>query len=99
MGDGNDGLWKARKTIMPFSDLPTNLGNRCAIIHISPAPTTMNLKSSPQGAIPDALPTKALQAHSRIGKDCFRRIRGGRRSPQEEKRTDLTTRRKIFNGS
>jgi len=27
MGGGNDGLWKARKTIMPFPDLPTNLGN------------------------------------------------------------------------
>jgi hypothetical protein len=25
---GNDGLWKARKTIKPFSALPTNLGNR-----------------------------------------------------------------------
>jgi hypothetical protein len=27
-GGGNDGLWKARKTIVLFSTLPTNLGNR-----------------------------------------------------------------------
>src|SRR5580704_4230805 len=27
-GCGNDGLWKARKTMMLFSDLPTSLGNR-----------------------------------------------------------------------
>jgi hypothetical protein len=27
-GCGNDGLWKARKTMVLFSALPTNLGNR-----------------------------------------------------------------------
>ena len=27
-GHGNDGLWKARKTVVLFSALPTNLGNR-----------------------------------------------------------------------
>jgi hypothetical protein len=27
-GRGNDGLWKARKTMELFSALPTNLGNR-----------------------------------------------------------------------
>jgi hypothetical protein len=27
-GRGNDGLWKARKTMKLFSALPTNLGNR-----------------------------------------------------------------------
>jgi len=27
-GGGNDGLWKARKTMVLFPALPTNLGNR-----------------------------------------------------------------------
>jgi hypothetical protein len=27
-GRGNDGLWKVRKTIVLFSALPTDLGNR-----------------------------------------------------------------------
>ena len=27
-GRGNDGSWKARKTVVLFSALPTNLGNR-----------------------------------------------------------------------
>ena len=30
-GRGNDGLWKARKTIPPFPALSTDLGNRSAI--------------------------------------------------------------------
>jgi hypothetical protein len=31
-GRGNGGLWKARKTIVPFSALPTDLGNRAKIM-------------------------------------------------------------------
>jgi hypothetical protein len=37
---GNAGLWKARKTVVLFSALPTNLGNREADFHIPIATTT-----------------------------------------------------------
>jgi hypothetical protein len=47
-GGGNAGLWKARKTIKPFSALPANLGNHNDDFHIpsASATATANLNQS-----------------------------------------------------
>jgi len=68
---GNDGLWKARKTIRPFSALPTNLGNRKNRFPHSHrrGGDEQNMKSSRKGAAKAARLKLAVQAHFWIGKD------------------------------
>jgi hypothetical protein len=46
LGSGNDGPWKAWKTMKLFPTLPTDLGNRCCDYHISTTPTTTSMNLS-----------------------------------------------------
>jgi hypothetical protein len=75
---GNDGLWKARKTMVLFSALPTNLGNRKSRFpHFHRRDQDeQHMKSSPRGAVRAARLILTLQAHSWIGKDYFADFEG-----------------------
>ena len=72
VGRGNDGLWKARKTIMPFSALPTKPWKSKIRFPHSPPPRLrllISINLGTKGAFTSSPNPSVLQAHPSIGKD------------------------------